>query len=218
MKKLQLEKGFTLIETIIYIGLFGIMCTGIFVSMYPLFTSAQRLTSNILIDSETAFILAKIEYALYNGITSPSATISSPSLGSSGSMLTITNGTQLYQFKADASGTFCTAPIACKMLTLALGSNNSFPLNSQRVHIENFVVTHNAPSATALRSLDISFTTNGVAVGPIRYYIHFKYEHTYLIKWLYCTPLNTYHVDSITCDNSFPCTIWYCKPILHFRP
>ena len=103
MKKLQLEKGFTLIETIIYIGLFGIMCTGIFVSMYPLFTSAQRLTSNILIDSETAFILAKIEYALYNGITSPSATISSPSLGSSGSMLTITNGTQLYQFKADAS-------------------------------------------------------------------------------------------------------------------
>ncbi len=173
MKKMQPKKGFTLIETVVYIGLFGIMCTGIFVSMYPLFMSAERLSSNILIESETAFILAKIEYALSNGITSPSGIISSPDSGSSGSILTITNGSQLYEFKVDTSGTFCAAPVACTILTLAVGSNDPLPLHSQRVHIENFVVTHTAPSATALRSLAISFTSNGVAVGPIRYYIHF---------------------------------------------
>jgi len=167
------KKGFTLIETIIYIGLFGIMCTGIFASMYPLFTSAQRLTTNILIDSETTFILSKIEYALSNGITSPTGTITSPSAGTTGSTLTITNISQLYKFKVDTLGTFCTVPVSCKVLTLALGSNGAIPLNSQRVNIENFSVTHNAPSVNALRSLDISFTANGVAVGPIRYYLRF---------------------------------------------
>ena len=51
--------GFTLLETIIYIGLFGLIFSGILTSIYPILTGADRLTEDILINSEKEFIFAK---------------------------------------------------------------------------------------------------------------------------------------------------------------
>ena len=62
----------------------------------------------------------------------------------------------------------------CKVITLEKNaSGDAVPLNAQRVQFENFSATQVAPTGGAPRYIDISFTANGKAVGPIRYYLHF---------------------------------------------
>jgi type II secretory pathway pseudopilin PulG len=166
--------GFTLIETIIYLALFSIIFTGIFVSVYPIFSSADRLTKNIAIESESMFIVSKINYALNDAITSSGGTITSPAAGSNGSTLVLSSGgTEKYRFAMDTSGTFCTGPLLCQMLTISKTGGTAVPLNASRINITNFSVSHVAPSGGAARYLDVSFDANGVHIGPVRYYVKF---------------------------------------------
>jgi type II secretory pathway pseudopilin PulG len=171
----QRANGFTLIETVIYIGLFSIIFTGIFVSIYPIFTGAERLTKNVATEGETAFILAKIDYALSSTMIDSNGSITSPAAGASGSTLVLSyGGTEKYRFAGSTSSTYCVSPLICKVITLDKNhSSDAVPLNTQRVQIENFSVTHVAPSGGAPRYVDISFTANSKPVGPIRYYLHF---------------------------------------------
>jgi type II secretory pathway pseudopilin PulG len=167
-------RGFTLIETIIYIGLFSLIFTGIFVSIHPLFTGAARMTRNIAIEGESAFILAKIEYALSDTITAQEGTITTPTEGATSTTLVVEfDGAERFAFALDNSNSFCSAPLVCKMLTLSEDGAAAQPLNAGRVQIENFSVTHVAPTGGAPRYLDVSFTANGEAIGPVRYYLHF---------------------------------------------
>jgi type II secretory pathway pseudopilin PulG len=174
--------GFTLIETIIYIGLFSLIFSGIFVSIFPIFFGAERMSRNIAIAGESAFLLAKIEYTLSQTITSEAGGIISPVAGASaGTELVIgtdtdNNGTlddEKFRFVGDNSNAFCTAPLICKMLTLSENGATALPLNATRVHVENFSVTHVAPAGGEPRYLDISFTAGSEVIGPIRYYLHF---------------------------------------------
>ena len=168
------NNGFTLIETILYMGLFGIMITGIFVSVYPIFTNAQRLTANILIDGETAFILAKINYALTQTITDTQGSIVSPKEGESAHILTLTHPTHSYEFAISTSSTTCLPPFLCSVLTQSHNGTTALPLNTPRVVIENFTAIHYPPLSDGTpRRLVISFTVNGVASAPMEYYLHF---------------------------------------------
>lgn len=168
------KKGFTLVETIVYIGLFGIMFSGIFVSIYPILTGAGHLTQNILIEGETAFILSKIRFALADTITSPQGTIATPSGGTE--LVLSHNGTEQYRFALDTTNAFCDAPLVCTMLTLAQNGDiaHRLPLNAQRVTIENFVATdYPAQPDGTPHYVEVSFTADGGLVGPVRYYLHF---------------------------------------------
>ncbi len=162
-------RGFTLIETIIYIGLFGLMFTGIFTSMYPILTNAERMSKNIVTEGETAYILGKIRYALAKGMTSDARSITT-----TGNTIVVSEGsTELFRFEEDGSGTFCTPPRACSMIVYSENGDDPTPLNAERVYIDNFEVTHTLPSGNVPRIIEIAFTTNEVEVGPIRYYLHF---------------------------------------------
>ncbi len=168
------NKGFTLIETIVYIGLFSLIFTGIFVSIYPIFTGAERLTRNIAGEGETVFVLAKIEYALGNVIVDDLGIITSPAEGTTANTLTLAyNGTERFSFAENNTNTFCTAPLLCHTLTESTDSGDDLPLNTQRVSIQNFSVNHVAPTSNSSRYIDVSFTVNDSPVGPIRYYVHF---------------------------------------------
>lgn len=57
------DRGFTLVETLIYIALFGIILTGVITSAYPLITGAEKLSQRVVEESEAAFIFSKIEWA-----------------------------------------------------------------------------------------------------------------------------------------------------------
>lgn len=167
-------RGFTLIETVIYIALFGILCSGFFLSIYPFFTSAERLSRNIATEGEVTFILTKIQYALNDTITSPLGTIGTPREGETADSLTLFyDGVSRYEFGVDTTNAFCTPPLTCMMLTQTNSMSTPLPLNSERVTITNFQVTHHAPSQNSQRYLEISFSANDVPVGPIRYDIHF---------------------------------------------
>lgn len=168
------SRGFTLIETIIYVALFGIMFTGIFVSVYPLFTNAERLSRNIATQSESVFILAKINYAIKDTLTSPKGEVMTPSEGSTAHTLTLAyDGVETYAFTLDTSNAFCSPPHVCSMLMMSRDVSAPLPLHAERVSIENFSVTHYAPTGDSLRMLEVSFTANGTPIGPVRYYLHF---------------------------------------------
>lgn len=166
------NSGFTLIETIIYIGLFSLIFTGIFVSIYPLFSGAERLTRNIAGEGETAFVLAKIRYALAATITDNSGTIVSPAEGETASELVLAyDGDERFRFAKNTTNEFCTAPLLCNTLTQSENGGDALPLNTQRVSIDNFQVRHEVVGES--RYIDVTFTVNGSPVGPFRYYTHF---------------------------------------------
>ena len=165
------DRGFTLIETIIYIGLFALIFTGIFISIYPILTGAERLTKNVTTEGEAAFILSKIDYALSNTITDTNGTITTPG----GNQLVLSYaGIEKFRFAESTSSAYCVVPLICNVIALEKDrSGDALPLNTQRVSFENFKVTQTAPLGGAPRYVDISFTANGKPVGPIRYYVHF---------------------------------------------
>ncbi len=57
-------RGFTLIETIIYISLFSIIMTGAVVSVYSLISSSTRNATKAMVAQEGAFLLGKIDWVL----------------------------------------------------------------------------------------------------------------------------------------------------------
>ncbi len=57
-------KGFTLIETIIYIALLGLIMTGALVSSYDLISSSQSSSGKTTVQEEGTFVERKIGWAL----------------------------------------------------------------------------------------------------------------------------------------------------------
>jgi prepilin-type N-terminal cleavage/methylation domain-containing protein len=63
-----MKKGFTLIETLIYIALFTILIGAGFSTAFSLIQSGESLSSRTVTNSEIDFVLRKIDWAL-NGAT-----------------------------------------------------------------------------------------------------------------------------------------------------
>jgi prepilin-type N-terminal cleavage/methylation domain-containing protein len=69
--------GFTLIEVIIYLALFGVIFSGLFVSAFAIIGNIGRGDTQTMVQGEGAFLLAKIGWAM-NGANS--IDISTPSV------------------------------------------------------------------------------------------------------------------------------------------
>lgn len=101
------NKGFTLMETMIYIALFGIIMTGALVGTYNLLEGGKRNIDTAKIEEEGTFLNRKINWALTgasNVVVSGGGTkmtITHPDLGAqsplvisqTGNKMTITRGT-----------------------------------------------------------------------------------------------------------------------------
>ncbi len=75
----KMNKGFTLIETIIYIALFSLLITSGFTATYQMISSADSLSVKSITEEEGSFVLRKMNWA-FSGLE-PSA---SPIVGGSG--------------------------------------------------------------------------------------------------------------------------------------
>ena len=166
--ELRANSGFTLLEAIIYIALFSILFTGIFISIYPILTGAESMTENVAADSETAFILSKINYALNNTITSATGVVTTPNTHE----LVLSQGSsEKYRFATATTG--CSpGPIVCRLLTMSKNGGAAVPLNGSRVRITTFNVAKTAPSGGAPGYLDVTIVANG-ATTTARYYLRF---------------------------------------------
>ncbi len=94
------ERGFTILETVIYIGLFSILMTGVLVTVYELIEGGTQNREAVAIQSEGTFINRKISWAL-SGATaidvssSTILTITRPDLGGQSPLRITENGGQM---------------------------------------------------------------------------------------------------------------------------
>lgn len=81
----EIQKGFTLIETLIYLGLFVLIIGGSMVAVYQIIESTNRTNEKVVIQEDADFLLHKLDWAI-NGVkptdilvTSDTLTITKPS-------------------------------------------------------------------------------------------------------------------------------------------
>jgi prepilin-type N-terminal cleavage/methylation domain-containing protein len=145
-------RGFTLIETLIYLALFSILIGGAVVCAFSLFETAATGSTYALLMEESDFIAGKIAWAV-----SGAESISSPLLDASSATLSIT--------PADVSeGDTLAFAYTGDDITLARGLTAPQPLNAAGVNIENVSFTHlaNPEGIKVVLSLSARSTT-----GPL---------------------------------------------------
>ncbi len=142
------NRGFTLLETLMYIALIGILIGGMIVAVYPVFTNSERLSQKVTRDTETAFLLHKLSWAL-SSVTSLSV--------SGGDTLTIDmEGGPVVTFEANGT-------------TVDFDGE---PLLSSRVKVENLVFDHTIGSDGAPDTVTIEFDIDGLPVGPFQHNVY----------------------------------------------
>ncbi len=154
------DKGFTLVEVIIYIAIFGILFGGAVLASYNMFETSEKNITKSMLEDEGEFLLGKINWAT-TGISS----ISSPPINSSGNSLTVT--------KWDTS---IKNPIVITQtvdaMTIRRGTEPTSVLNNSNVNVLNLLFTHSYDTGNGQKpeSITVNFTlstltSTGVAVS-----------------------------------------------------
>lgn len=148
---MKIHQGFTLIEVIIYLGLFGLVMGGMVMSAYNMFELAGRTQTKTSLTAEGNFLLAKINWALIG--LDPINGIVRPVLGGNASTLEIR--------KTDTAITnpVCITLTSGKMQIKKDGSNCSLTSGYFDLNNSSFTVT---PTSTATTI----FMHGGSGSGP----------------------------------------------------
>lgn len=139
------RSGFTIIEVIIYIALFGILFGGAMVASYNVIESSGRNQTRSQLQAEGEFLLGKIAYAL-----SGAQSISVPAVDTSGSLLNVTK----------YGGSSVSLYVSGFMLMMQTSANN-LPINTSSMAVvpNSLVFTHHASSGNGVNpeSLQVQF-------------------------------------------------------------
>lgn len=123
------EKGFTLIETLIYAVLVAIIIGGILVAIYQIIQGASTLRTRIVAEEETNFIFRKIAWALAGAFD-----INSPGGGGTGTTLSVDKKN------------FPDNPIVFNLdsgnLTVKRGGGETTLLNNDNIIVSNVAFKH----------------------------------------------------------------------------
>lgn len=154
------QKGFTLLEMMIYVALFSLIMTGTFVVAFQLITNSERTNARVVIQEEGNFLLRKISWALSgaSSITSPSATLTTSS----------TLIVNKYGFSAN--------PITIRYnsvngsIEIQEGAGNPFyPLTSDGVVVSSLEFTYIPEVGSAPLGVQASTTMNGISFTITKY-------------------------------------------------
>jgi len=139
------NQGLTLIEMIIYIGLYSILISGVLVSVYAIKESGNRNQSKAFVIEEGVFILSKISWAL-SGATHVSVPNSQKLIISKNNLPQNEN------------------PLAFAILndqiTLSRGNKTPQTLHDTNLRVLNFIFTQtkNSGDGINLEKITVSFT------------------------------------------------------------
>lgn len=143
---LSQNAGFTLIETLIYLGLFGIIMGSFAVAVYGIVEASGRGDTRVVMQEEGGFLIGKMNWALSGAssitavTTPPSLTVNKYGFGLNPLVFTIVGNT----------------------VRLQEGGGAVADLNSNSVQVVNFVVT-NLPAANGKpQGATVMFTLRGV--------------------------------------------------------
>ena len=143
------NRGFTLIETMIYIALFALLMSGAIIGAYNLYEGSNKNVAATGIQEEGVFLNRKINWAI-----SLAKTISPNPNG--GDTLTI----------IPRSGLGVLSPIVIsgsdnKSITLSRGSGMPMQLNSDRYPVSNVKFTYTAGIDDKPSSVSVNFLVQG---------------------------------------------------------
>ena len=150
------HRGFTIIEMLVYVCVFGIIMAGAIVSVYALASSDARNQTKAMVQEEGSFLIGKIDWAL-----SGARAISAPAANSSGDTLTVT--------RFDAATSPVTITVTGGTMTIRVGTGATHTLNNANVQITcpaSGCFTHTSASAdginpeSATSSLTVSTLTS----------------------------------------------------------
>ena len=85
------QQGFTLIETLVYLGLLAIMMAGLLGSTFAILQNTGRTQTKAMVQEEGSFLLAKL-----NWVMTGAGNVTQPASGSSDDTLSLTKGGTVY--------------------------------------------------------------------------------------------------------------------------
>lgn len=142
VKTISNKKGFTLIETIIYVAIFSVIISGAIVGAYNLIEGSRRNTNIAQVEEEGTFLIRKINWAL-TGATNVSVTnggatinITRPDLGAQSPLVIKQTGTNM---------------------TITRGTDAEVELNNNRFHISGTNFVYTAPVSGRPASISTTF-------------------------------------------------------------
>jgi hypothetical protein len=131
-------RAFTLIEAIIYLALFTILMGGGAIAAYNLFEAATHGGTRVMLQEETDFMMAKIEWALYGA-----QSVTSPAAGTTGSSLTIVKWNP-------PAGNPVVLSHTGNVLSLSQGGGAPVPLNNTNTEVTKVTFNHVAASGDGI--------------------------------------------------------------------
>lgn len=144
-------RGFTLIEVIIYIALFGILMAGAVVATYQLIDGGARNQRDVTIQEEGTFLIRKINWTL--------TSVASVSVSPEGTALSVQKLAGPGFAASDNPLVFAQAGSA---LSLSRGSSAPVLLSGDAFVVSNVVFTAAANAIGSSTSVTASFNLNGV--------------------------------------------------------
>ncbi len=152
MKNSKTQFGFTLIEVIIYLGLFTFLIVSSILAAYSLMSSSAKNQSTAMILEEGSFILGKIDWAL-----------------SSASEAEVTlNGTKLKITKFDGSVIYFIINTASGNISIQRGLSEAQDLNNSNVSItcqNGWCFSRTIATGDGIKpeKVEVGFTLNALA-------------------------------------------------------
>lgn len=156
------QAGFSMIETVVYLGLFGIIIGGVMVSIYSLFEGTMRNQTKAMVQEEGTYILGKIDWALTGA--------NSVSVSPTGLQLYINrNGINPLDnpLTFDASG---------GRMTLSRGTSTPITLNNSNIQVMSTVFSHAVESGDGIvpENIKVSFTLSALTPNGQSYSQNFS--------------------------------------------
>ncbi len=144
------QKAFTLIETVVYIGLFSFMLSGLFQSAFSLMQSTTTESTNIEINEEVSFVEHKLDW-MFSDISK----VQSPTGPSASSVLKI--------LKYDIALNPVVVSLQNGILMISRNGQVAVSLTTANVHVDQVSFLYIAPDPTSLRKEGIQsvITING---------------------------------------------------------
>lgn len=143
-------RAFTLIETIIYIALFGVFMSGVLLSVYGMMQSGDQFTNRNSATNEGTFVTAKLDWVLRS-----LGSVTTPSSG---------YGTSLSVTRSD--GTQVDVRLTSGVIEMRINGGSYVPLTTNNVTVTS--LGFNTLSGTQT-GIEASTTINGISFMTRRY-------------------------------------------------
>jgi len=156
--KTQKNGGFTLIETIIYVALFGLMIGGLFISLLQIYYNTNDLRGTVAVEEEINFTIRKMD-SLMNDIRNLEGddVPDGPDGGTSVSFVKSFDPSMAVEINLDGT-----------RIEVCIDGNCGF-ITSANITVDNLIFKEIPPGIKSPRGIETDLVINGRAVGLKKY-------------------------------------------------